>query len=169
MVCKLFVFFLTSHLYKLRFLAYNYSQQTVFRQVYNKELSGAVYCNDFQVKYFNLLNAPVVLQMTKDRLFLMSVVIYFNNVSVLQPIFDDEMLALDDSGLIRYWIRQFIDERSQSKSYTQRIPKKLTIQNVLAIFEICSVLLVICLLVFVLEKVGVRFKWVKRAIESVTY
>lgn len=160
---------MTPHFCKPRHLAYNYSQQTVFRQVYNKELSGAVYCNDFQVKYFNLLNAPVVLQMTKDRLFLMSVVIYFNNVSILQPIFDQEMMALDDSGLIRYWIGQFIDQRSQSKSYTQRIPKKLTIQNVLAIFEICSVLMVICLLVFVLEKVGMRFKWLKKLIESITY
>lgn len=150
-------------------MVYNYSQQTIFRQVLDKELSGAVYCNDLQMKYFNLLNSPNLLQMTKDRLFLMSVVIYFNNVSILQPIFDEELKALTDSGLIAYWTREYIDERSQSKNSIQAIPKKLSLQNVSAIFQICSGLLVFCVFVFILEKLCVRFEWLKNVIENITY
>lgn len=151
-------------------MVYNYSQQTVFRQLYDRELSGAVYCNDFQMKYFNLLNAPSrYLQMTNDRLFLMSIVIYFNNVSVLQPLFDEELMALTDSGLIEYWSREFIDERIQSNSNTQRVPKSLKLQNVFAIFEICSALLVLCFFVFVFEKLGTKFVLIKNLIENITY
>ncbi|XP_037046524.1 glutamate receptor ionotropic, delta-2-like [Bradysia coprophila] len=152
-----------------RHLTYNYSQQRIFQQVFDRELTGAVYCNDLQMKYFNLLNPLRRLQMTKDRLFLMSVVIYFNHVSALQPIFDQELLLLTDSGLIQYWAQEFTDGRLDSKKNRQRIPKKLNIQNVLAIFEICLGLLTICLLVFVLEKIGTRFTWLRNIIEKLTY
>lgn len=149
---------------------YNCSQGEAFQQLYDGELSGVVYCNDLQVKYFNLLNTPNrLLQMTKDRLLLMSVVIYFNNVSILQPIFDDEVMTLTDSGLISYWTGEFIDERSHSRSYIRRVPKKLKIENLLAIFEICIGLLVFCILVFVLEKLGTRFALIKNIIENITY
>lgn len=151
-------------------MVYNYSQQKIFAQVYDRDLSGAVYCNDLQMKYFNLLNVPLRrLQLTKDRLFLMSVVIYFTHVSVLQPIFDQELLSLTDSGLIQYWAREFTDGRSQTKNYMQRIPKKLNIENVLATFQICTGLLVFCLFVFVLEKFGTRFTYVRSVIENLTY
>ncbi|KAG4073596.1 hypothetical protein HA402_000820 [Bradysia odoriphaga] len=153
-----------------RHLTYNYSQQRIFQQVYDRELTGAVYCNDLQMKYFNLLNVPLRrLQMTKDRLFLMPVVIYFNHVSTLQPIFDQELLLLTDSGLIQYWAQEFTDGRLDSKNHRQRIPKKLNIQNVLAIFQTCSGLLAICLFVFVLEKFGTRFTCLRNIIENLTY
>ncbi|KAJ6644639.1 Glutamate receptor ionotropic, delta-1 [Pseudolycoriella hygida] len=158
------------HFPRSRHLVYNYSQQTVFRQVYDDELSGAVYCNDLQLKYFNLLNSPSrVLQMTKDRLFLMSVVIYFNNVSILQPIFDEEIKAFTDAGLIGYWTREFIDERIHSKNYDQRVPKELKLQHLTAIFKICAGLLLCCLFVFLLEKFGIQFTLLKNVIEDVTY
>lgn len=122
------------------------------------------------MKYFNLLNSPHrVLQMTKDRLFLMSIVIYFNNVSILQPLFDSEMMSLTASGLIEYWTKEFIDERTESNSNTQRLPKRLRLQNVLAIFEICSVLLAICVFVFVFEKLGEQFVCIKMFIDNITY
>lgn len=122
------------------------------------------------MNYFNLMNVPLRrLQMTKDRLFLMSIVIYFNHVSTLQPIFDDELMSLTDSGLIQYWTREFIDGRSHTKNYMQRVPKRLDIQNVLAIFEICSGLLAFCLLVFVLERFGTRFTVLRTFIENLTY
>lgn len=121
------------------------------------------------MKYFNLISAPRRLQMTKDRLFLMSVVIYFNRVSVLQPIFDRELMSLTDSGLIQYWVREYIDDRSQSKRYVQQVPKKLKPENVIAIFEICAGLLAFCFLVFVLEKLSERFISLKTVVDNITY
>lgn len=141
----------------------------VFRQLYDRELSGAVYCNDLQMKYFNLLHSSRRLQMTKDRLFLMSIVIYFNRFSALQPIFDEELLLYTDYGLIQFWKRQFIDERSLGNNYDQQLPKKLKMINVIAIFQICTGLLVFCLFVFALEQMAKRIACVKVLIERVTY
>lgn len=149
---------------------YNYSQQVIFRQVYDRELSGVVYCNELQMKYFNLCNYPNgVFQLTKDRLFLMSVVIYFNNVSVLRQTFDDEMIALTDSGLIDYWTSLYTDDRFQSKRYMQRTPKKLNLNNMFAIFQICFALLIVCFFVFVLETSSMRCVWLKIFIDNITY
>lgn len=149
---------------------YNYSQQLIFGQLYDRELSGAVYCNDLQLKYFNLLNSPRrVLQMTKDRLFLMSIVMYFNNVSVLRQVFDEEMIALTDAGLIGYWTREYTDERTESKRNMQRIPSKLNLKNIFAVFQICFGLIILCSFVFLLEKLSIRFASFKTFIDYITY
>lgn len=107
--------------------------------------------------------------MTKDRLYLMAVVIYFTNVSTLKPIFDEEMMDFTDSGLIGFWTREFIDERSPKKNYVQPRPKKLRLQNVSAIFEISAALLAFCCFVFVLEILGIRCEWLRNLIETITY
>lgn len=138
--------------------------------MYDRELSGAVYCNDLQMKHFNLLNSPRrVFQLTKDRLFLMNVVIYFNNVSILRPLFDYELRLLTDNGLIEYWTRSYIDERTIGRRLTQRVPRKLNLKNVFAIFQISIALLVLCCGVFLIEKLSSRCLWLKTIVDSVTY
>lgn len=165
-----FIFKLLICSFTFRYFAHNYSLDQVFRQLYDRELRGVVFCNDLQLKYFNFVNAPQrVLQMTKDRASLMPVVIYFHNASVIRAVFNREIYKLIDYGLIDYWTREYVDERTKTRRYQQHVPKKLGLRNMSAIFEICFGLLVISCLVFVLEKLSRRFAWLKVFIERIAY
>lgn len=140
--------------------------------MYIRELDGVTYSNNLQVKYFNRLNSPTfTLHSTKDRLFLMPVVIYFPKCSVLPNLFNNRMIFYREFGLIEYWTQQYTDSRSQlqSQKYEKPLPKKLNIKNIIGIVEIYLVLLLLSGLVFIFELLSVKFAILKCFLDYLTY
>lgn len=154
---------------KSRYILYNYSQQIAFRKMHDNELDGVVYCNDMQLGYFNFLNSNKRrLQMPKDRLYLMPVVIYFPKYTFLPSLFNSKLTLFAESGLLDYWSGQYIDERKNRK-HQKRGPTPLKIRNIVGVLEICSVLLAVSFIVVCLEVLSQKFTILKRSIEYFTY
>lgn len=153
---------------KSRYILYSYSQQIAFQQMRDKEISGVVYSNNMQTGYFNLLNSKKRIKMTKDRLYLMPVVIYFPQYTILQPLFDSKLRLFSENGLIDYWCKKYSDLRTESK-YQKREPMPLEIENIIGVLEICSALIAFSLIVIWLEVVSLKLTILKNSVEYFTY
>lgn len=120
--------------------------------------------------YFNLMNSQKgSLPRTKDRLFLMPVVMYFSKYSALPKAFNRELLLYAEFGFLEYWTVEYSDKRFSGDRYDQRIPKELKVKNITGILQICSVLLVFSIFVFVLEVLAIKFLLIRKFIEFSTY
>lgn len=153
---------------KSRYILYSHSQHIAFQQMRDNEVNGVVYSNNMQVGYFNLLNSNRRIQMTKDRLYLMPVVIYFPKDTILQPLFDSKLRLFAENGLLDYWCKKYSDERTESK-YQKREPMPLEFENIVGLLEICSVLIAVSSIVVWLEVVSLKLNILKHSVEYFTY
>lgn len=154
---------------KSRYILYNYSQQIAFQQMHDNELEGVVYSNNMQTGYFNLLNSNRRrIRTTKDRLYLMPVVMYFPKITILQPLFDNKLRSFLENGLLDYWSKKYSDERTQSK-YQKREPMPLQINSFVGILEICGVLIAFSMIVIGLELLSLKIAILKITMEYFTY
>lgn len=154
---------------KSRYILYSYSQQIAFQQMHDNELSGVVYSNNMQTGYFNLLNSNQRrIRTTKDRLFLMPVVMYYPKYTILQNLFDSKLRLFSENGLLDYWSKKYSDERTDPK-YQKRGPMPLEIGHIFGLLEICGVLIAFSLIVVCLELLSLKLVFVKRPVEYFTY
>lgn len=154
---------------KSRYILYDYSQQIAFQQIHDDDLRGVVYSNNMQTGYFNLLNSNRRrLRMTKDRLYLLPIVMYFSKNSYLQPLFDSKLRLFSESGLLDYWSKQYSDETLRSK-YQKREPTTLEIHSIVGLLQICGALIVLSLIVVSLELLSPKIVILKRTMEYFTY
>ncbi|EAT32642.1 AAEL015150-PA [Aedes aegypti] len=86
-----------------------------------------------------------------------TVAIYYPKRSMLTNRFDWEIMRIQASGLMSYWINRYGDYDFFRKVNDASHPKKLSWEHLSAVFEICGVLLGLCGVVFLLEIVSDRY------------
>lgn len=136
--------------------------------LYDLNIEGVAVSSDLSQKTFNLKNSPKRrLAFTKDRLFMYSPVFLFRKKSALVNVFDKQLQTLRETGLIEFWIKNYIDERKMTSK--QKEPKPLRIDNILAAFQICGVLYLISFVVFILELISAKYRHIKQILDYFTY
>lgn len=144
--------------------------QDCIRKMINDDIHGdVIYINELTTQYFNYMNAPQQLGYTKDRIFTVPAVFLFKKYSRLQIPFNHLIRMYEKFGLIAHWSRQYTDNFKRKFKHERGIPPKLKLHNVQAVFEICGYLYVFSLFIFLLEILSLRFKFLKRIIEYLTY
>lgn len=135
-----------------------------------KVLGDVAFVHELTKKYFNNLNVPHHrLEYTKDRVYMISPIFYFEKNSKLRNPFNRHIRLYDQSGLISYWVRQFTDDKKIEQKYKQKIIPKLKFRNITGVLEICGGLYLFSVIVFILEIYSRRFKFVQCIIDFFTY
>lgn len=138
------------------------------QSLYDNDINGVVLTSDISQKAFNLENLPHRrLGFTKDRLFMYSPVFLFRNKSMLTRVINKELQLLQETGLIEFWTKNYIDDRKPKSK--QRQPSKLRMENIVAAFQICGIMYFISFIVFILEIISVRYHRIKRILDYFTY
>lgn len=150
-----------------RFYQFKGTAQKVFPKLSNGDLNGVVYIHAHSVEYFNLIYPFQRLEYTESRAFINFPVFYFAKHSKFVDAFNQQLNLFIESGLIEYWTERFIDRKKYEKR--DKIPQKLGVNGILAIFTICTALYTISLLVFIAEILSDKFAFLKRSIENLTY
>lgn len=133
----------------------------------NSNVNAVAFTSNLVQKAYNLKNPQSRLGFTKDRLFMHSTVIVFRKKSVLTTIFNEKLMTLREFGLIDYWMRNSIDDRKSKSKKTE--PAQLRLENIVAAFQICGVLYLIGLVVFMLEVISTKCKRVKCILDYFNY
>lgn len=103
---------------------------------------------------------------TKDRVFMYSPTFLFRKLSPLVAEFNKQLQSLQETGLIDYWIRNNTDTRKSTANIT---PTKLKMTSISAIFQLCGAMYAVSFVVFILEVLSVRFRYLKRFVDYLTY
>lgn len=136
--------------------------------MYDQEINVVAFAIDLTQKSFNLKNSPERrLAFTKDRLFMYSPVFIFRKKSLLTSIIDRKLQMLRETGLIEFWIENNIDDRNSNLE--QKEPTRLKIENILAAFQICSLMYLISFIVFIIEIKCTKYPPIKYVIDYLTY
>lgn len=138
-----------------------------FPLVYEENFEGVAFINDLTQKAFNMQNFPHKrLAFTKDRVIMYSPVFLFRKKSMLIDVFDNQLHTLQETGLIDFWIKSYTFHRDQKK--IKRQPSKLRMQNIRAVFEICAVMYTISFVVFILEILSRKYRYIRYVLDFLT-
>lgn len=136
--------------------------------LYDENIEGVALSTDLNQRSFNLENSPNRrIAFTRDRLLMYSPVFLYPKKSMLRDAFNNQLLKLRETGLIEFWIRSYGDDRKEKTK--QRDPSTLRIENIIAAFEICGILYLISLIVFIFEMISSKCRIIKRALDFLTY
>lgn len=141
----------------------------LFRNFYdNNDINSVMAWSDNFVSLFNSINAPHRrLSTTKDCLFTSHDVMYFRKKSALKNIFNKKLRRLSETGLIQFWISQYIyDRKVNAKERTQ---SKLHIENIIGALQICAFLYFMSFIVFILETISWFHYRIKYTVDWLTY
>lgn len=139
------------------------------RRFHDSDNNGVVVLwSDFILNYFNLVESPYRrLSFTKDRLFMYNLGFYFRKKSLLTPLFNHELTKFDQSGLTRFWISNYMDDRKIKSKYRSNF--KGHIENVFGACEICAFMYLISIVVFILEVISTRQSRIRCIIDYLTH
>lgn len=137
------------------------------RNFYDNNTNGVALSTDLMQKAFNLKYPNRRLGFTKDRLYMSSSVFLFRKKSILTRVFNDELLRLQEFGHNEFWKKNIVDIHKGRKKKTE--PTKLSLDNVLAAFQVCGVLYLISFIVFILEIISVNYPRIKYVLDFFTY
>lgn len=137
------------------------------RSFYDNNINGVALATNVLQKAFNFENPHRRLGFTKDRLFMYSSVFVFRKKSMLTRVFNEQLQRLLEFGLPEFWKKNRIDEHKVKTKKTE--PTKLTLDHILAAFQICGVLYVISFFVFILEVISVKCPRIKYVLDFLTY
>lgn len=153
----------------VRIVPFNHAKSgDILQQFHDNDTDAVTITNHLMWKYFNLVNSPRRrLGLTSDRILMYSPVFFFPKRSILKPVFDEQITRLRETGITRYWIKKYLDDRGMKPM--KRAPQQLKILNVLAAFEICLLMYFISSIVLILELLSVRCRRIKRFIDFLTY
>lgn len=115
---------------------------------------------------YNLEHSEHRLASTKDRIFMYSPAFFFRKLSPLVTEFNKQLKSLQETGLIDYWIRNNTDTR---KATADIKPTKLKMTSISAIFQLCGAMYAVSIVVFILEILSVRCRYLKRFVDYLTY
>lgn len=136
--------------------------------LYDKNIDGVALTHDLVQKTFNLHNSPHRrLGFTKDRIQMFSPVFVFRKKSMLTNVFNQKLTVLQEVGLIDFWIKRYTDDRASKSS--SRLPTRLRMQNIKAVFQIGAVLYLISFAIFILEVTSGRNQRTKKILDYLTY
>lgn len=130
-------------------------------------MKGVLFSFDFIINYFNSMKKPHRrITYTHDVVRQHNPVYYFRKHSVLTWMFDQQLLACTESGLISYWASKYQCERKKNKG---KEPKKLEIHNISIMLQISIVMYAFASVVFVLELMTPYHRHIKNFLDFLTY
>lgn len=112
---------------------------------------------EFHTAFINSMYPDKQIQLMKERLFSNPFALYVKKDPSLVKRLDAHVKNLVSSGLVDYWMAKNMGGEN-IKIHPQKVPEKLTLSQLEAIFFICAVLYVISILVFVFELIIWRFQ-----------
>lgn len=140
-----------------------------FPRLFEEKYEGTVALSiDFIQNAFNLQNYPHRrVAFTKDRLFMYSPVILLKKKSMLSGVFNEQLKTLRETGLIKYWVKKYTDNRHEK--LTQREPSKLRMKSIFAAFEICGIMYLFSAAIFIMEIISRKLRSVEFILDYFTH
>lgn len=127
----------------------------------------ALLLNEFNFNYLNRIAVMNNIQFASStNIFLYPVSIIFKNSTYLKPEFDHEIDRYLSSGLIKYWIGNYEDVVVNMPT---REPSELTVDELTGGFKICLIFYSFSIFVFLIELLSVKFVFVRRIVNWLTY
>lgn len=125
---------------------------------------SAVLTTDVGISYYNMKHFKTtgVVSSTKDRIFLLPFCIFFRKHSCLNEPITKLINKYTNSGLLEHWTSQYFQTRFvrvKAEDFEDHQPKRLNIKQLLGGFIIGSILLAVAFLVFILEVVSKKLKF----------
>lgn len=150
-----------------RFVLHSYDDVTAIKNILDHSWDGVLFTNDMTVNYFNKgKKAEERLGSTLDVVRSHSPVFFFPKHSILTWLFEMKVEACKESGLTYYWAMKYSQKLIRSKS---KYPKKLAINNILAMLQILCIMYSIAVFAFVLELLSRKHKRIRTFLDYVTY
>lgn len=82
-------------------------------------------------------------------------------------VFNEQLQTLQEFGLIDFWTKQRIEPYKTVPKKKQ--PSTLELKNILAAFQICAVMYLTSVFVFIMEVISEKFPRIKRILDYFTY
>lgn len=114
-------------------------------------LTDVLYRNKKTYKQF-------VLQICKEKLMTVNIVMYFPKNSYLKDTFSRKLNELSTAGIIQYWVKKYADERFLNVEAGNFRNQKLSIEKLSGVFNIWLIGLAISILSFVLELIIAKIR-----------
>lgn len=149
-----------------RITYYDVNFCTNVQNLHENDTNLVAFSSDLCLSSYNLEHSEHRLASTKDRVFMYSPTFLFRKLSPLVIEFNKQLQSLQETGLIDYWIRNNTDTR---KSTANMKPTKLKMTSISAIFQLCGAMYAVSFIVFILEILSVRFRYLKRIVDYLTY
>lgn len=137
------------------------------RKLHESNIDGVAFSNNLLQKAFNVKYPERHLAFTNDRLFMYSPVFIFQRKSAMTRLFNKQLQALQEFGLIDFWTKNRINTHAKSSKNIK--PSILQLKNILAAFQICAVMYSVSFIVFIFEVISVRFQRIKSILDYFTY
>lgn len=129
---------------------------TSIKNLFKRKWEGVLLTNDLTVSYFNMQQRfGARLGYTFDIVRLHTPVFFFHKQSILTWLFDTKIQACNEAGLTYYWASKY--KRKHLKNKTKQ-PKKLAINNILAMLQISFFMYAVSICTFLLELLSRRYK-----------
>lgn len=98
-----------------------------------------------------------------------TITIYYPKKSMLTTQFDRQILRIQASGLMSYWINRYGDyEFNKAESNVMPEPRQLSFEHLSVMYEICGTMLGCSLIVFGLELTSKKIAWVKHTLDKLS-
>lgn len=136
-------------------------------QLRDDEFRGVYLSSINLINYNNLqhFRQPKILRM-KEHMQLFPLIILLPKHSCLKSSFDHQILAFQSSGLIQHWLKSFT---KTIKDIEDKEPRKLKIDQIIGIIEICAALHALSFLIFIMELLTWKYKKIKYIIDFFTF
>lgn len=150
-----------------RFVMHSKDDVTAIKSLLARKWDGILFTNDLTINYFNMIKKTwYQLGYTLDVVRPHTPVFLFPKHSILTWLFNRKVEACNESGLISHWAAKYNPKRLKIES---KKPKKLAINNILAMLQISFVMYSIAVSVFVLEIMSRSHNRIKRFLDFLTY
>lgn len=154
--------------YRHRLTVYDPSPDSL-NKLYGDSFSGAFLLSSAAIAAFNQINhMNGTISITKDRLFLLPVSIFFPKGSCLEPSFNEQLNKYISSGLLHNWLKIFIDmkyAREKKRESQESQPEPMSMHQITGILIIMLVINGISVLVFILELLSNKFRMLQKIFE----
>jgi hypothetical protein len=114
-------------------------------------LTDVLYRNQQTYKEF-------VLQICKEQLMTVNIVMYFPKNSFLRDAFNKQLGGLSTAGIVQYWVQKYANPRFLNIKAASSAQQKLTIEKLSGVFNILLIGLAIALLAFIVEIATFKIK-----------
>lgn len=149
------------HVYKPVADSYDVLRDSSFNGVFLTSIEGMAAFNRGHI-------ANGTISITKERVFLLPVSVFFTRSSCLEPVFNEEIHKFSSSGLLFTWAKKFIDlkyVRETRKRDRNSGPRKLSVHQITGILIILFAMHGISLLVFIIELLSIKYVLIQRMLE----
>lgn len=143
------------------------NENTLLTLTNPNSINKAYLMNTFDFNYLNKINSFHNLKFASSKkLFRFPIGFYMKKSSYFKPEFDSNIDKYLSNGLFKYWIG---DCETLFTHTPSRQPTKLTILELQGAFQICLIFYLFSLFVFFIEMISVKFLFVKKIMNWLTY